>query len=182
MNNSHDHHNKHTEHSALKPALNPLNHSLKDYVPLIAVLGFITLSTIIYVALIGHSFIVWMNALMGFFFLFFALFKFIDLPGFAEGYHEYDIIAQRFKLYGWLYPFIEVALATLYLLGNTSPWLYVATIIVMIINVVGISIKLARKEKFMCMCLSTVLKVPLTTVSIVEYGSMGIMAAIMLLY
>lgn len=164
----------------LKPALNPLNHSLKDYLPLFAVLGFILLSTFIYVALQGNTFLVWMNALMGFFFLFFALFKFIDLPGFVEGYHEYDLIAKHVKAYGWIYPFLEVILATLYLLGIASPWLYIATIILMIINVAGISIKLARREKFMCMCLSTVLKVPLTTVSLIEYGSMGIMAAIML--
>ncbi len=181
---NHDHHShetSQTNHATnLKPALNPLNHSLKDYLPLIAVLGFILLSTFIYVALQGNTFLIWMNALMGFFFLFFALFKFIDLPGFADGYHEYDLIAQRVKLYGWIYPFLEVILATLYLLAVVSSWLYIATIILMIINVASIAIKLARREKFMCMCLSTVLKVPLTTVSLIEYGSMGIMAAIML--
>lgn len=171
---------KHNSFDDLKPALNPLSHSLKEYVPLVAVLAFILLSTVIYVTLLGNTFIVWMNALMGFFFLYFALFKFIDLPGFAEGYHEYDLIARHIKLYGWMYPFIEVVLATLYLLGVVSPWLYMFTILVMVINVASIAIKLARREKFMCMCLSTVLKVPLTTVSLIEYGSMGVMAAIML--
>jgi hypothetical protein len=176
---NHDHH-AHESNNQMRSALHPLSHSLKDYVPLIAVLGFIFISTVIYVVLQGNTFLIWMNALMGFFFLFFALFKFIDLPGFAEGYHEYDLIAQRFKPYAWTYPFIEVVLAVFYLLGIVNPWLYIFTIIVMAINVASIWIKLARREAFMCMCLSTVLKVPLTTVSLVEYGSMGIMAGVML--
>ncbi len=172
----------HTHHQSaeLSPALDPRNHSIKDYIPLIAVIGFIFLSSVIYVVLLGNTLLNWFNAVMGFFFLYFALFKFIDLPGFAEGYHEYDLIAQKTKLWGWFYPFVEVTLATFYLLAVTNPWLYMFTIIITAINVVGVSIKLARKEKFMCACLGTVLKVPLTTVTLIEYGLMGAMAVVML--
>ena len=45
----------------------------------------------------------------------------------------------------------------------------------------SVLIKLAKHEKFQCLCLGTVLKVPLTIVSLVEYAAMGIMAAVMLL-
>lgn len=171
---------KHHSKEQLTPALDPRNHSIKDYVPLIVVVGFILLSSAIYVALVGSSLLAWSNAIMGFFFLYFALFKLIDLAGFAEGYHEYDLIAQKIKAWGWIYPFLEVGLATLYLLAVTNPWLYIVTIVVTVVNVLGVSIKLARKEKFMCACLGTVLKVPLTTVTLIEYGLMGAMAVIML--
>lgn len=173
-------HSTHSHLDDIKPALNPLNHTIKDYIPLLVVFGFILLSSIIYVTLVGASIMTWMNAIMGFFFLFFALFKFIDLPSFAEGYREYDLIAKHSKIYSWTYPFIEIVLATLYLLGVMNIWLYVFTAIIMLINVAGIGIKLAKREKFMCMCLSTVLKVPLTTVSLIEYASMGIMAVAMI--
>lgn len=177
------HHNHTQNHSTeLSPALDPRNHSIKDYIPLIVIIGFILLSSIIYIVLVGSTLLAWFNAIMGFFFLYFALFKFIDLPGFAEGYHEYDLIANKFKAWGWVYPFIEVVLATLYLLAVTNPWLYIVTIIITVINVLGVSIKLARKEKFMCACLGTVLKVPLTTVTLIEYGLMGVMAIAMLFF
>ncbi len=175
-------HHNHTHHESteLSPALDPRNHSIKDYFPLIVVVGFILLSSAIYVMLVGNTLLAWFNAIMGFFFLYFALFKLIDLPGFAEGYHEYDLIAKKVKIWGWLYPFIEVGLATLYLLAVTNPWLYIATIVITAVNVLGVSIKLAKKEKFMCACLGTVLKVPLTTITLIEYGLMGVMAVVML--
>jgi hypothetical protein len=119
-------------------------------------------------------------AIMGYFFLFFALFKIIDLHGFKEGYAHYDVIAQKVPLWGYVYPFVELALGILYLLNFQHPLLYWVTIAITLVNVVSVSIKLAKKESFMCACLGTVLKVPLTTVTLVEYGLMGLMAVGML--
>lgn len=183
---THDHDHDHHEHSPAqaapgeKAALSLSATKIRDYIPLIVVFSFIGLSSSIYVALLGNTEINWLNAIMGFFFLYFALFKFLNLPGFVEGYHEYDLIARRIKWYGWVYPFIEVTLALLYLLGVATIGLYLFTILITVINVTGVAIKLARREKFMCACLGTILKVPLTTVTIVEYGLMGLMAVYML--
>lgn len=163
-----------------QPALNPLNHKLSDYIPLFVVFAFIALSSTVYLKLTSYTLFNGMNAVMGFFFLYFSLFKLLDLPGFAEGYHEYDLIAHNFRLWGWIYPFIEVGLAYFYLIGNQSSWLYWMTIIITLINAIGVAIKLAKKEKFICACLGTVLKVPLTTVSLIEYSLMGLMAVAML--
>lgn len=160
-------------------ALNPANHSLKDYVPLIVVFGFIAAASATHVYVMGSTWLNWMNAVMGYFFLFFALFKLIDLPGFAEGYAHYDIFARRVKAWGFIYPFVELALALLYLANVLSPWLYSLTIVVTLINVISVAIKLSQKERFMCACLGTILKVPLTTVTLVEYGLMGVMAGLM---
>jgi hypothetical protein len=165
-----------------KAALNPLQHKLSEYIPLFIVFAFIALSSWIYLNLTSYTLLSGMNAVMGFFFLYFSLFKFLNLPGFAQGYQEYDLIAHNFKLWGWFYPFIEIGLATLFLLKNQSMWLYIATIIITLINVTGVGIKLAKREKFMCLCLGTILKVPLTTVSLIEYAVMGLMAVIMLFF
>ena len=184
----HDQNHNHQEHDhspaqaapGEKAALSLSATKLRDYIPLIVVFSFIGLSSSIYVALLGNTELNWLNAIMGFFFLYFALFKFLDLPGFVEGYHEYDLLARRVKWYGWVYPFIEVTLAFLYLMGIVSLGLYLITIVITVINVWGVSVKLARREKFMCACLGTILKVPLTTVTIIEYGLMGLMAVYML--
>lgn len=183
MEHHHDHHHEQGPAKAAagqKSALSLSATSIRDYIPLIVVFSFIGLSSSIYVALLGNTELNWLNAIMGFFFLYFALFKFLDLPGFVEGYHEYDLLARRAKWYGWVYPFIEVTLALLYLLGIVSVGLYVVTIVVTVINIWGVAVKLARREKFMCACLGTILKVPLTTVTIIEYGLMGLMAVYMM--
>ncbi len=179
---THDHHDQGPAQAAPgeKAALSLGATKIRDYVPLIVVFSFIGLSSSIYVALLGNTELNWLNAIMGFFFLYFALFKLLDLPGFVEGYHEYDLIARRVKWYGWVYPFIEVTLALLYLLGVATIGLYLFTILITVINVWGVAIKLARREKFMCACLGTILRVPLTTVTIIEYGLMGLMAVYMM--
>lgn len=179
MNHSHHHHEE-QEKTALKPPLNPTSHSIKDYVPLIVVFAFIFISSATHVYAMGNTFLNWMSAIMGYFFLFFALFKFIDLPGFAEGYAHYDVLAKKFKQWGFMYPFVELSLGVLYLANVQEAWLYIFTIIITLLNVVGVSLKLAKKEMFMCACLGTILKVPLTTVTLIEYGVMGLMASIML--
>lgn len=170
----------HGHMAEMKAGLNPANHSIKDYVPLLVVFAFIAVSSAAHVAVMGNTFANWMAAVMGYFFLFFALFKFIDLPGFKEGFSHYDILAKRIPLWGYAYPFVELALGVLYLLNVREPFLYIVTIVVTLLNVVGVAIKLAKKEAFMCACLGTVLKVPLTTVTLIEYGIMGVMAFAML--
>jgi hypothetical protein len=151
-----------------------------DWLPLIVVLLFIAGSTAIVVNLVGWSLSNVLSVTMGFFFVYFALFKLINLPGFAMGYQEYDLIAQKSKAWAYAYPFIEVLLGALYLGLVNNAWLFIITIVLTAINCAGVAVKLAKKEVFQCACLGTVLKVPLTKVSLVEYAAMGVMAVVML--
>lgn len=178
---SHDHH--HHDHSMpMKRALDPTGHSIGDYVPLLVVFGFVGVSSALHVAAAGSSLQHWMSAIMGYFFVYFSLFKLIDLPGFAEGFRHYDILAQRLPGWAWVYPFVELGLGVLYLLGVDTAGLHLATLLVTTLNVMSVAVKLAKKEVFMCACLGTVLKVPLTTVTLIEYGIMGLMAGAMLIW
>jgi small-conductance mechanosensitive channel len=176
-----DHHvHHHEEHQTA--ALDPTKKSLRDYTPLLVVLSVIFICSATYVLILGNTLSNWMMALMGYFFIFFSLFKLIDLTGFAEGFAHYDIIAMRVRFWGYIYPFVELSLGVLYLLNSAhNVPLYLATIMISAINVVSVAIKLAKKEAFMCACLGTVLKVPLTTVALIEYAVMGLMAVWMLL-
>jgi len=167
-------HSNHMEHSS------DVKQSWTDWIPLVVVIAFIIISTVTVAYLTAFTLYNLLSYSMGFFFIYFSLFKMINLAGFAEGYHEYDLIAQKQKWWGFVYPFIELLLGVLYLAAINQPALHIVTIILTAVNCLGVGIKLAKKEKFHCACLGTVLKVPLTKVSLVEYASMGVMAFIML--
>ena len=89
----------------------------ETYKPLIVIFAFIT----------GISFITargntpfdagaFMNHFMASFFIVFSFFKFLDLNGFArKRYAMYDVLGMKVKLYGFIYPFIELALGVAYL-------------------------------------------------------------------
>lgn len=114
------------------------------------------------------------------FFLVFGAFKLMDLKGFAEGYSTYDLLAQRFFAYGYIYPFIELAFGFLMLTGYHPAWLLWTELGVMAFSGLGVARKLLRKEQFQCACLGTFLKVPLTYVTLVEDFGMALLALILI--
>ena len=121
-----------------------------------------------------------LNFMAGFFLVFSGL-KLLDVPGFAEGYSTYDLLAKKVKAYGYLYPFLELLLGLLYLTRINLPLTNIATVVLMLFSGLGVAIKLARKEKFQCACLGTMIKVPLTKVTLIEDFGMALMALIMML-
>ena len=152
-----------------------------DYLPLIVILvvAFIAGCAL---AMKDHLF-VWKIAFMnfmGFFFIQLSILKFFDIQGFVEGFSMYDIPTQRFKPYGYLYPFIELFLGLLYLTHWAPHLTYILTIIVMSVSAMGVFQAITKKREISCACLGTVIKVPLTTVSLIENLGMGIMALVML--
>ena len=154
---------------------------LVKYKPLLIIVGLIVLASL--TAAWEDSSINWMRAMQSFmagFFFVFAGFKLLDLGGFADGYSQYDLLAQRWHGYGYIYPFLELALGMGYLLFPSHPTLHIITIFVMVFSGIGVSIKVAKGDKFQCACLGTFIDVPLTYVTIVEDFAMAIMAGIML--
>lgn len=157
----------------------------KSYLPLISVVGVVLMATIaltvrdtnIGVVMVQSS----ISYFMAGFFLTFATFKLMDLKGFAEGYSTYDLLASKWKGYGYIYPFIELFFGLSMLVGAMSTGLLWAEIIVMGFSGLGVAIKIAKKEPFMCACLGTFLKVPLTYVTLVEDFGMMILGIIMLI-
>lgn len=118
---------------------------------------------------------------MGFTFLSFGFFKVLDISAFADGYQDYDIIAQKWRLYALLYPFIELVLAGLYLADIGGIYRDALTLILMIIGSIGVFQKLQAKEDIPCVCLGVVFKLPMTKVTLFENGLMALMALSMLL-
>lgn len=150
----------------------------KSYVPLFVIISLITIVSLI-VSWHGELSNFVLNFMTGFFIVF-AGFKLMDLKGFAEGYSTYDILAQRWYGYGYVYPFIELAFGLLMLSGFHPPWLLWIEVVVMAFSGVGVAIKLAKGEEFQCACLGTFLKVPLTKITILEDFGMALLALVLL--
>lgn len=124
----------------------------------------------------------WMRQFMGIFLVIFSMFKLFDLRGFADGFQMYDLLAKRCRPYALCYPFIELALGLAYL-ANAAPVATSAILLtVMLIGAVGVFWALHKGLDVACACLGTVLKVPLSTVAVIEDVGMAMMAAAMLLF
>jgi cation transport ATPase len=123
----------------------------------------------------------WMSQFMAGFFLVFSAFKFLDLRGFADGYASYDLLAGRWYTYGFIYPFLELGLGVLYLTNWFPVSTQVLTIVIMGFSSIGVIHSLLKKQKITCACLGTVLKVPLSTVTLAEDLAMVILAALSLI-
>ena len=122
-----------------------------------------------------------MNQFMAGFFLVFSAFKFLDIKGFATGYATYDLLAKRFYGYGFIYPFLELGLGILYI-GNWFPKkTLLLTIIIMGFSTIGVINSLIKKQKLTCACLGTILKVPLSIITLVEDLLMVLLAVISLI-
>lgn len=157
-------------------------HPTKDnYWPLIALVLIAALAgTAVCFGVNGTQFD-WMHYFMGIFLCQFAMLKIFDVPGFADGFQMYDLIAMRCRPYALLYPFIELALGLAYL-SQIAPYAtYITTIGVMLIGSIGVVISLAKGLDLRCSCMGSVLNVPLSTVTLTEDIGMGLMALSMLL-
>lgn len=123
----------------------------------------------------------WMHDFMGFFLVVFAALKLFDLPGFADGFQRYDLLAQRSRPYALLYPFIELALGLAYFSFWRPTTVYLATIVILGFGALGVINALRRGLNVNCACMGNTLKVPLSTVALVEDLGMVAMALVMFL-
>ena len=118
---------------------------------------------------------------MGLFFVVFSFFKFLDLKGFQESFRRYDPLAKSLPFYGWVYPFVELALGVLFLMRlevQLALWL---TLGILSITTLGVVRVLLSKQQIQCACLGSVLNLPMTDATLIENAVMIGMAGWMLL-
>lgn len=151
------------------------------YKPLLLIFLFIAATTAIVSIDNGKiDVMLWMQYFMAGFFIVFSFFKFLNLTGFAESYAMYDILAKRVKVYGLVYPFIELILGVAYLTGFEPTITYIATICIMGFSSIGVIQSVLDKKKIRCACLGAVFNLPMSMVTIIENLIMVLMALIML--
>ena len=155
---------------------------LATYFPLLLIIGYIAVASFAGTANAGSiDGTAWMTNFMAGFFLVFSGFKFLNLAGFADAYSSYDLLAKRWRGWGFVYPFLELALGLALLFRIAPPLTQVATIALMGFSSLGVLDALRQNRQIPCACLGTVLKLPMSTITLVEDVTMVAMAAAMLL-
>ncbi len=156
---------------------------LADFLPLIVIFLIVFILTGIMLWRLGY----WdtmsaMRYFEGFFFLIFGTFKILNWKGFVNAYSTYDIFAKQSRLYGYLYPLLELGLAAGYLFAWHLLGIAWATLILMTVSSIGVAKELRKKNQIPCACLGAVFKIPMTWVTFIEDILMVIMAAAMILF
>lgn len=126
----------------------------------------------------GFNLMHWMSNFMGAFFITFSFFKMLNIKAFAESYASYDIIAKRWLSYGYIYIFIELMLGIAFIVSFKLLITNIATLIIMIISIIGVLKTVLNKKKIKCACLGTVFNLPMSSITIIEDLLMIIMSAI----
>lgn len=153
-----------------------------SYYPIALLFGFLVLGARLLE--VGAGVFEWPRAMarfMGGFFLAFAFFKLLDVRAFADAYAGYDVVAARWRWYGFAYPFVELLLGAAYLAGVVPVATSAVTLAVMAVGTVGVARALLARKKIRCACLGAVFNLPMSYVTLAEDVLMAGMAAAMLL-
>jgi hypothetical protein len=153
-----------------------------SYLPLLLVLLCIVAADAAWTLWSGdHTLFTAVRIFMGLFFVVFGLFKTLDWHGFADAFADYDIVAQRSKVYAWLYPAIEVAVGILLLSNRAVMIACIVDLIIMGIGSIGVLQAVRHKRKIRCACLGVMIQLPMTSITLIEDIGMGVLGVVMLL-
>lgn len=152
---------------------------LKQLFPLLLIFGFMLLA-VFCIHIQTRQTNAMMLDFMALFFLVFSFFKFLDVKGFQTVFKTYDPLAAVVPIYGWAYPFIELALGICYLMDYTPLFVLITTVIVLGITTIGVIRVLLQKRDIKCACLGSVLNLPMTEATLIENAVMLIMAGTLL--
>ena len=117
-----------------------------------------------------------MRIFMAMLFLTFSIPKIMHLSGFAQTFARYDLAAREFLPYGYLYPFIEMALGFAYLFNYSPLVLNSVTLFVMAFSGLGVLLALHDGKKLQSASMGTIFTMPLGLITLMENAIMAGMA------
>lgn len=118
---------------------------------------------------------------MGIFMLAFATVKLLDYKMFALAFSTYDFVAKRAKAYARIYPFILLGLSGMYLIDTLPYFRNIATLVVGSIASIGvIQDVFIKRNQLSCGILGRVIRMPFTTMSLIESAALVVLSAITL--
>lgn len=154
---------------------------VETYKPVLLIFCYLMVVTLLIQLVNGaFDFSTWMRHFMGGFFLVFSFFKLLNLKGFAESYAMYDIVAKRFKGWGYLYAFLELGLGLAFITNFLPVMTTSIMIVVMSVSIIGVLQSVMNKREIKCACLGDVFNLPMSTITIIEDGLMIVMGLFML--
>jgi len=157
--------------------------SQRERLKLAGVYGLIALCATIMAWVLGFDLQIWLEWFMGGFFIIFGSFKLIGYEMFVMMFPQYDPIGARYKLYTLAYPFIELFLGFLYVANLLPVFRDLVTLAIFGVGAWGVTKYVGRNqgEAIRCACLGNIIKLPLSTVTLIEDVLMAAMSVIMLI-
>ena len=156
----------------------PVDSKWKQLRPLFLIFGYVIAGSFLLSR--GQGIAVFMQYFMGLFYIVFSFFKLLNYRGFPASFQQYDPIAKRLPVYGWVYPFIETVLGLSFLLSWQVELALWVTVFILGSTTLGVVQQLLKKSSIQCACLGTVLNLPMTEATLVENTIMLGMAFAML--
>ncbi len=154
---------------------------IATYKPILLIFGYILTVALIAGYHQGHiRLLEMMRIFMGGFFLTFSFFKLLNIKGFAESYAMYDVLAMRWKAWGYIYALLELALGLAFITEFRPLMTNIVTLMVMSLSIIGVLQSVLSHRKIQCACLGAVFNLPMSTVTIIEDGLMIAMSGIMI--
>lgn len=118
---------------------------------------------------------------LGFFSLTFGILKIYNFRVYVQSVLEYDFIAQKVKLYAYLFPVFEIIFGILFILQKEYLFVEYLCISLFLLNIVVIANALEKRKNFACACMGGLFDLPLSYVSILESLTM-VIGTIYLIY
>ena len=153
--------------------------TIQQLFPLLLIVGFITTAAFLMNSN-PWSISEFMLTFMGLFYIVFGFFKVLDVKGFKLSFSMYDPLAKRIPSYGFVYPFLELALGLLFLYKYQLIFALVTTLVILGITTIGVTKSLLSKQTIKCACLGSVLNLPMTKATFIENSIMILMAIYMI--
>lgn len=156
--------------------------TLSTYIPLFTLFWYIVLFSLL-AEYISWSFdiVSFMQHFMWGFFISFSYFKLINLKEFAMSYSMYDIVAKKWKNWGYVYAVIELVLGISYFVWFAPLLTNIVTFIVMSVSIVWVLQSVLKKQKIKCACLWAVFNLPMSWITIIEDALMIAMSGTMII-
>lgn len=106
---------------------------------------------------------------MGIFLLSFTALKLLDYKMFVLAFSTYDFVAKRAKTYAKIYPFILLGLSGMYLMDLLPYFRNIVTLFVALVASIGVVQDVyIQRNQLSCGILGRVIKMPFTTMSLIE--------------
>jgi len=147
--------NKYTvsyKNAKVAPVITEQASDLKQLYPLFLIFGYLFVSAFL-LNRNPWNLQAFMLDFMGLFYIVFSFFKFLDLKGFPESFKMYDPLAKVLPIYGWIYPFIELALGLMFLMRLQIEVALLITILILGLTTLGVTKVLLDKKSIQCACL-----------------------------
>ncbi|WP_121808304.1 heavy-metal-associated domain-containing protein [Mucilaginibacter kameinonensis] len=153
---------------------------LQTYKPILLIFGYLLAASLITGYSSAFNIMTMMRVFMSGFFLVFSFFKLLDIGGFADSYSMYDVVAKRWRVWGYIYVFVELGLGLAFALNIAPVAVNTIMVIVMTISLIGVLQSVFNKRQIRCACLGAVFNLPMSTVTIIEDGLMILMGVVTL--